>query len=706
MVRTGLVTSRVSLGPRSWLLLATLACGTSDTSTTPGGELPGPTDMGAVDNGASGGSGDDGTGAPPGAGIDAPGEGMPGDIPIVSNPGEVPPGPATPPALVPEGTGVNIVENLDRGVVAVLQSAGVYVGWRMFGYEYDRDNPASVAYDLLRDGAVIARVTDSTNFLDAGGSAESSYAVRVVIDGVEGSLSPPVTAWSEQFLRVPLTPPGPNYFAHDTSVGDADGDGQYELFIKWEPDDARDNSQSGVTSNVLIEAVRLDGTSLWRLDLGPNIRAGEHYTQLIVIDADGDGRVELALKTAPGTHDGTGAFLSSGPAENDDDQAVLRNAEGRILQGPEYYSVFDGLTGAELQTVPFDVPRGDIGGWGNDSGGNPERYGNRVDRFLATAAYLDGSGLPSFVIARGYYGRSTLTAWNWREGQLSRLWRFDSNETPADSRGQPFTGQGAHSISVANVDGDPQQEIIYGAMTVDHDGTGMCSTGLAHGDALHVTDLIPERPGLEVYMPTEITDTRPNWSVRDGATCELLAQATTSGADMGRAVAADVFAGSPGAELWGAAGTRLTSAATGAALAGAPQPNSQNFLIWWDADELREIEDRTSINKVGGGTLLTCTQCSANNSDKQVPSLVADLLGDWREEVVWRETDNSAVRIYTTTDVTSRRIYTLMHDPQYRVAISWQNVAYNQPPHPSFFIGDGMAAPPEPDIRVLARTAP
>jgi rhamnogalacturonan endolyase len=702
MVRTGLVTSRVSLGPRSWLLLATLSCGADGTGATPSGEQPGPSNMGAVDNGASGGSGDDGRQTPPGMGLDGPGEGTPGDIPIVSNPGEVPPGPVgPPPAPIPEGTGFITVEHLDRGVVAVAQGGGVYVGWRMFGYEYDRDEPARISYNLYRDGALLANVTDSTNFQDDAGTAQSTYSVRAVIDGVEGAASAPVGPWAQNFLRVPLQPPEGNYAAYDSSLGDVDGDGQYEIFTLWQPGNAQDNSLGGVTDDVFIDALRMDGTRLWRINLGPNIRAGEHYTQFVVIDADGNGRAEMAVKTAPGTKDGTDAFLSNGPAANDDDSIEYRNADGRVLAGPEYFSVFDGLTGRELQTVPFDVPRGDIGGWGNDSGGNPERYGNRVDRFLATAAYLDGSGLPSFVIARGYYGRSTLTAWNWREGQLSRYWRFDSNETPVDSRGQPFTGQGAHSISVANVDADPQQEIIYGAMTVDHDGTGKCSTGMNHGDALHVSDFMPERPGIEVFMPTETTN-RPHWTVRDGSDCTILMQSDQTGADVGRGAAADVVAGNGSAELWASNGVQLRAFATNAEVGGA-QPNSVNFLIWWDADELRELENGTSISKVGGGTLLSCAQCDDNGTTKSVPALVADLIGDWREEVIWREANNSALRIYTTTNVTSRRIYTLMHDPQYRVAISWQNVAYNQPPHPGFFIGEGMAPPPTPDIRVLTR---
>jgi hypothetical protein len=625
------------------------------------------------------------------------GNGMPTDPAAQPSENPVDPTPTPPDGPQSSGTGFSAVENLDRGVVAVVQPGGVYVGWRMFGYEYDRENPTRIAYNLYRDDALIATVTNSTNFSDAGGSAGSSYAVAVVIDGVEGPRSTPLTPWAQNFLRVPLQSPGAVYNAHDSTLGDVDGDGQYEVILLWQPTDARDNSQAGVTSNVFIDALKLDGTRLWRVDLGPNMRAGEHYNQFVVIDSDGDGRAELGIKTAPGTRDATGAFLSSGPAAGDNDAALFRNADGYVLDGPEYFTVFDGLTGRELSTVEYHTPRGNVGSWG-------DTYGNRLDRYLAAAAYVDDTGLPSFIMARGYYTRTTLGAYSWRNGELTQLWKFDSNVTPSDSRGEPFTGQGAHSLSVANVDADPQQEIVYGEMTVDNDGTGKCSTGTGHGDALHVGDFIPSRPGVEAFMPAEDTS-QPYYTLRDPNDCAILQQSTQSGADVGRGVAGDVFAGNPGAEFWASSGVGLTSATTGQLL-GQAAPNSINFLIWWDADESRELENGTTVTKYGGGNLLTCAECSSNNGTKSVPNLVADVIGDWREEVIWRETDNSALRIYTTTDLTERRIYTLMHDPQYRSAISWQNVAYNQPPHPSFHIGSGMQAPPTPDIRAIPRLAP
>lgn len=588
------------------------------------------------------------------------------------------------------GDGFYGMERLNRGVVAVPVSGGMYVGWRMYGFEYDAQDPSKISYNVYRDGTKLATVSDSTNYLDAGGKAASSYTVRAVVGGVEQGDSEVAKPWPQDYLRIPLSPPSSIYSANDASVGDVDGDGVYEIILKWDPSDSKDNSQSGVTSDVYIDALKLDGQRLWRINLGPNIRAGAHYTQFNVYDFDGDGKAEVAMKTAPGTKDGSGAYLKLGPAAKDDDSVKYRNSDGYVLSGPEYLTVFSGLTGAELATVDFDVPRGTVSSWGDS-------YGNRVDRFLSSVAFLDDTGQASFVMARGYYTRTTLTAWNFRNGALKQLWKFDSNATPKDAAGHDYFGQGSHSMTIANVDDDPSQEVMYGAMAIDNDGKGLCSTGFHHGDAEHVGDLIPSRPGVEMFMCNEDGE-HPSYHIRDARTCANIQSGPINGADTGRCVADDISPDNPGAEMWASSVTGLFSAATNANLG--TKPSSQNFVIWWDADETRELEDKTSITKYGGGTLLSCAQCGSNNGTKATPVLTADLLGDWREEVIWRENDNSALRLYTTTAVTKRRIYTLMHDAQYRMQVSAEQTAYNQPPHPSFHIGNGMAAPPTPNIKV------
>lgn len=587
-------------------------------------------------------------------------------------------------------TGFAQMEDLNRGVVAVPTNGGIYVGWRMFGYD-----PDDIAFNVYRDGQKVndAPITDSTNFVDRGGSPSSVYSVRPVVGGRERGESETATVWKEGTLTIPTPPPpagsGYSYTAGDGSVGDLDGDGRYEIVLKWDPSNLQDNSNSGHTGKTYLDAYTLDGKRLWRIDLGVNIRAGAHYSPFLVYDLDGDGKAEVVVKTAPGTRDGTGEFLRKGPAANDDDSRDYRNSSGYILTGPEYLTVFSGETGAELATTEFKVGRGDVCSWGNN-----ECYGNRVDRFVGTIAFLDDTGRPSAVFGRGYYDRTTLSAWNYRDGELTNLWTFDSSSS---SENRAFAGKGAHSISVANVDDDPQQEIINGGATFDNDGKGLCAVDFyAHGDALHVTDFIPSRPGLEVFQPYESSGV-PAYALRDARTCEILWRGpTSSGEGPGRGVAGDIDPTNPGSEAW-VNNSNLLSASTGKEIG--RRPSSTNFLIWWDADLSRELLDGNRIQQYDGeGEGLTAEGCSSINGTKSTPILSADLLGDWREEVIFRCGD--AIRIFTTNQVTKHRIYTLMHDPQYRVAISWQNGAYNQPPHPSFHIGEGMAPVPKPDIHV------
>ena len=599
-------------------------------------------------------------------------------------------------SCAPPTTGHYQMENLDRGVVAVKVTSGVYVGWRMMGYEYNPTSPTSVAYNVYRSGTKLATVTDSTNYLDSAGTTSSSYTVSAVINGTECAQSPSVKTWSQNYLSIPLDVPatsssGATYSANDGSTGDLDGDGILDIVLKWDPSDAQDNSNSGVTSNVFLDGYTLAGKHLWRIDLGPNIRAGAHYTQFSVYDFDGDGKAEVACKTAPGTKDGTGKYLSTGPAATDDDSQVYRNSNGYILTGPEYLTVFEGATGKELATVAYPVLRGTVTAWGDD-------YGNRVDRFNGGAAFVSdtgsgqtASGRPSIIAQRGYYTRATVSAYNWRGGALTKVWTYDGGDG-----GGGANGQGAHSAMVADTDNDGAQEIVIGAATIDSNGAFKCRTGFGHGDALHVGELIPGK-GITVFMPHE-DKTQPTYSVADANTCAVIVKGPVTGSDNGRGVADDIDPSNSGAEFWSAADSTLYSATDGSNVGA--KPSAQNFLIYWDADESRELEDGTKITKFGGSTLLSASGCASNNGTKSTPTLTADLLGDWREELVLRESDSSALRVYTTTDVTKRRIYTLMHDPTYRMQVSFEQSSYNQPPHAGFHIGNGMADPPKPDIYV------
>ena len=581
------------------------------------------------------------------------------------------------------------MEYLDRGVVAVKTGSGVFISWRLLGTE-----GSNVAFNVYRDGIKVntSPMTGSTNLQDAGGTSSSKYTVRAVVGGTEQAASAAAGVWGSNYLSVPLqvpaggtTPDGVayTYSANDASAGDLDGDGQYELIVKWDPSNSKDNSQSGYTGEVFIDAYKLNGTRLWRISLGKNIRAGAHYTQFMVYDLDGDGKAEIAMKTADGTRDGTGIVI--GDASKD-----YRNSSGYVLSGPEFLTIFNGQTGKAMSTINYDPARGNVSDWGDN-------YGNRVDRFLAAVAYLDGER-PSLVMARGYYTRSVLAAYNWRNGQLTKQWIFDSNT--AGNSG--YAGQGNHNLSVADVDGDGRDEIVYGAMAVDDNGRGLYTTGLKHGDAMHLSDLDPDRPGLEVFQVHE-TPSNAGVSFRDAGTGQLIWGIKTT-KDIGRGMAADIDPRYKGAEVW-ADGSLYT--AKGQKL-GSVLPSSTNFGIWWDGDLLRELLDSNRIDKWDYANsktvnLLTASGVSSNNGTKSTPSLQADLFGDWREEVVWRTNDSSALRIYTTTALTDKRIYTLMHDPVYRLGIAWQNTAYNQPPHTGFYLGEGMNPPPMPNIRYAGR---
>ena len=563
----------------------------------------------------------------------------------------------------------------ERGLVSIrsVHGNGNFVSWRLLG-----SDAADVAFNVYRDGVRVNRapVTTATSYLDAGAPATASYSVRPVVGGVEPAAATRSVGTLATSRDVPLQiPPGGTtpsgeaytYVANDVSAGDLDGDGEQDLVLKWDPTNAKDNSQSGYTGNVYLDAYRLNGTRLWRIDLGRNIRAGAHYTQFQVFDYDGDGRAEVAVKTADGTRSGTGQVIGNSGADH-------RNSSGYVLAGPEYLSVFRGTDGAVLDTESYVPPRGTVSSWGDN-------YGNRVDRFLAGTAYVDGSR-PSIIMARGYYTRSVISAWDFRGGQLTQRWTFDSAAQPNRAA---WEGKGNHQLSVADVDADGRDEIIYGSMAIDDNGRGLWQNGTRHGDALHVGDFIPSRAGLEVFKPSESTTDLTHW-MGDARTGQIIWSAPSCGCDNGRAVAADIWAGNPGAEAWSSSVAGLRSATTGAQVS-ARKPGSTNFVIWWDGDAQRELLNGTTIDKYGpnGDTrLLTGSGVASNNGSKSTPALSADILGDWREEVVWRTSDNRALRIYSTTEPTDIRRVSLMQDRQYRVAVAFQNTAYNQPPHPSF----------------------
>ncbi len=599
------------------------------------------------------------------------------------------------------------VENLDRAPVAVLTDQGVTLSWRMLGLDKD-----SIGFHVIRDGVqlTVDPIRNSTMYVDPAGTASSKYVIKAVGNGNgQDKLTEEFAPLAQNYLAIKLDKPADGvakdgkpytYSANDASVADLDGDGKYEIIQTWAPSNAKDNSQSGYTGNVYVDAYRMDGTKLWRIDLGHNIRAGAHYTQLLAYDFDGDGKAELSMKTADGTKDAAGTVIG-------DPAADYRNTAGYVLSGPEFLTVFKGETGTAMDTVAYDPPRGSVAAWGDG-------YGNRVDRFLGAVAYLDGEH-PSMMFSRGYYTRTVLVTYDLVNGKLVKRWKFDS-----DDAGAEYKGQGNHNLSVADVDQDGKDEFVFGSMTIDDDGRPLYNTKLGHGDAIHTSDLDPSRPGLETFAVHESMSQSGNRGAtfRDAATGEVL-WSIPAIKDTGRGAAGDIDPRYAGAEGWAIGGTAAWNSPVGQLMSAkgeliAENIPAANFLAWWDGDLLREIVDHDydAATSVGVPTvskwnwetetsdrLLTATGARTNNTTKGNPSLQADLLGDWREELAFPSSDSTELRIYTTTAPTEVRLRTLMHDPMYRTGVARENVAYNQPPHPSFFIGEGMETPAMPSVR-------
>ena len=616
---------------------------------------------------------------------------------------------------VPSFAAPRQMENLTRGLVASNVGKGMLVSWRLLG----TDDPAT-EFVLYRDGKKLASISKSagTSYLDAAGTTTSKYTVAAVVDGKEESqvglslvLDKTVSNSGKSFpyktikLEVPAAQTMPNgekctYVPNDVSTADLDGDGEYEIILKWDPSNAHDNSQTGYTGTVFIDAYKLDGKRLWRIDLGKNIRAGAHYTQFQVFDYDGDGKAEMIVKTADGTIDGTGKAVG-------DKSKDYRDGNGLVLKGPEYLTVFRGSDGAAITTINF-VPSRDInqhvkgkdgkGYWGDN-------YGNRCERYLAATGYLDGVH-PSAIFARGYYTSAYVVAYDFDGKTLKQRW-YHKSEDP----GKGLYGEGNHSLQAADLDGDGYDEVFFGAAALNHDGTLRYRTGLGHGDAHHIGDMDPDRPGLEVWDVHEHTTAQYTDELRahDGKIIWGTSQ-PNPGVDNGRGMAADIDSTHRGYEMWSAKGGGMFTVKH--ERIGSPAV-SQNFRIYFDGDAYDELLDGAYVTKFNskdikaevyfdGPAALTATGC---NGTKNTPSLVADLFGDWREELVVRNSQDPTVLYIVATPVVSpHRVYTLMHDATYRAAVASQNTAYNQPPHVGYFMPDMVKNLKQPDIYVVGES--
>lgn len=598
------------------------------------------------------------------------------------------------------------VEALNRGVSMAHAKNGNLVSWRLLAT--DNENTTFDLWRIRSSGNVklgTFTTKDATNYFDSEGTATDTYTIDVSVNGestefAQASVNFPNTnsgqsgAYFDIQLRQPagLTMPDGStctYSPNDCSVGDIDGDGQYEIFVKWDPSNSQDNSKAGYTGNVYIDCYRLDGKFVWRVDLGKNIRAGAHYTQFMVYDFDGDGKCEMICKTSDGTVDGTGQVIGDGSKD-------YRASNGYILKGNEYITLFDGATGKALDTQNYKPGRGNVGDWG-------DTYGNRVDRFTACVAYLDGVN-PFACFGRGYYTRSTVAAYGVANGKLYEKWFYDTGNNKASAG----YGDGNHHIMGADVDQDGKDEVVVGSAVIDDNGKLLYTSGMAHGDAIHIGDFDPANPGIEIFQCLE-DKTSPmsdgHWIgygtvLRDGKTGKVLYRQEAEG-DTGRCMADNLITGNGGAEMVGSHNSVVYSATGNHAKVcnwSDITKWGQNSVVYWTDVCERAVLDRTMADQYGKGRVFSGDGVSYNNYTKSNACITCDLIGDWREEMLF-PCGTDKIRVFTTTFSTEYNHYTLMHNPQYRVQVAAQNNGYNQPPHTDYYIDStDYVRPEEPDV--------
>ena len=589
------------------------------------------------------------------------------------------------------------MEKLGRGVVAVRGNDGnAFISWR-----YLSSDPIETEFNIYRNGKLLTpEPVISTFYTDSSRvEGDRTYEIRPVVAGREtrggrGRFRLPADS-PEEYIEIKvdlpedgITPAGDkySYYPGDMSVGDVDGDGEYELVVLIEPDNRKDNSQDGYTGNVYIDCYKISGERLWRIDLGKNLRAGAHYTGILVYDFDGDGSAEVVTRTCDGTTDAKGGVIGDANADWREHgvwktvkgREVLVN-QGRILHGKDYLTVFSGKTGRALCSIDYIPQRGDPSAWGDDRA-------NRSDRFLSAVAYLDGIH-PSIVMCRGYYTRTVLAAFDWNGKQLQSKWVFDS-DAPGN---ETYAGQGFHNLRVADVDGDGFDEIVYGSCTIDHDGTGLYSTGLGHGDAIHLTCFDPSSPELQVW---DCHENKIDGSVfRDAASGNIIFQ-IKSGTDVGRCMAADIDSENYGVEMWSWCTDGIYNI-EGKKYTDYVKRPPMSMAVWWDGDLVRELLNENKILKWNHQrkrcfTVKTFEGAEHINGSKATPCLQGDILGDWREEVVLISEDHASIRIYVSPIPTEYRFHTFLEDPVYRISIATQNAGYNQPTQPGFYFGPDL----------------
>ena len=628
------------------------------------------------------------------------------------------------------------MEKLDRGLIAIKTDGGVYLSWRLFDSEDNIFGSAdkNMSFNVYRDGKKISEVATKTNYVDL--TVGTNYSVAPVINGVEGEKCDAVTVYNNSYFDIPLSKPDDetiydpsgnelatySFFPADCSTGDVDGDGEYEIIVKWTSSE-RDVGSPGdpaYSGTVHLAAYKLDGTKLWNndIELGKNVYSSAHTVQFLVYDFDGDGKSEVMCQTSLGSKDGQGKYVSNA-AQTDEEIKAITDEEnstadyrgyGRITEGKEFLTVFNGETGVAMDTINLPTTRGSENGV--DYGDN---FGNRSNRFVSDVAYLDGEK-PYAICLRGYYfgrngkQRTSIAGISWDGTALSPTYRFDTQkgqEGYYDGAYQ-YVGNGNHNCTVADVDNDGKDEFITGALCMevndDNEFRPKWCTYLQHGDALHIGNYDPTHTGFEFFTVHEDSGTNSlsgnditldfGMSVIDAETGNIMFHEGASD-DTGRGVMANVGAGGY-YQIWSAknsarqsnGGTDFTTATS---LTGRNTP-SMNFRIFWDGDLYDNLLNGANITDWNGRNMSNIFSagnydCVSINGTKANPSLQADLFGDWREEVVYPTSDGTALRVFSTTDTTDYKIKTLMQDPVYRSGVAAEQTAYNQPPHVGFYMG-------------------
>ncbi len=580
------------------------------------------------------------------------------------------------------------MEYLNRSLVALQTSNGVYLSWRMLGTD-----SMDISFNLYRNGDKInnTAITGATNYTDVSGTVNASYVVETIHNGEDNEMSEEVSVWpllpasenpgkpSIPFKRIALPDPpqedGVEFTPGEMSVGDLNGDGAYELIFEWE-------ASTGTGS--YLEAIDLEGNSFWRISAGVNVTSMK--LNFMVYDLNLDGKAEVTFLSGPGTKDGTGKYIQRGPATHYDTALVIPRPSGRLMEDPQFITVFNGETGEEMATIEHWPPIGPVAQheatWGDN-------YGHRASSLKGAVLYTKEYG-PLLVFQRGVYTRIGLGAYKWDGAhELTNIWKFDTN----DAGNANWFGQGNHTVSVGDLDEDGNDELVIGAAAIDDDGSGLWSTKMGHGDANHLADHIPENPGLEYFAPHE--DGIHGIAMHDAATGEVLWNITAD-YDVGRAWAEDVDPNHRGSEVvaigypnYDCNGNELSTGY-----------NAYHQPIYFDGEVQRGWRKEWSTNSYQHGRILTGWYYGAStiHGTKEDANLVADIIGDWREEMIIRHYNNKELLLFTTWIPTEHKNYTLMHDPTYRMNIAVQNVGYNQPAHVGYYFADGA---PTPDIYLV-----